>query len=234
MRTAIPIFGPRTRRGLTFVELTIGMAISAVIMLALASFVSAVSRGWKNSEEQFKARSVSHQRVAQLRDALSDMLCVVQTSIGDASGGRAYFFCWRGDTWNGAADLKAQAGEMALIEYEPSTKTIWLYLVKDVSTMTTQEKNLAAEENWGDYSAEAVVNYFKTSSLVKPRRPLVGGATSHGGASVTSAQFGYFAATNGKPVASYQLALATDGAIEPASDNVPLRAALQPTNLTLN
>jgi hypothetical protein len=234
MKIAPTIFGGRSRRGLTFVELTIGMAISAVIMLALASFVSAVGRGWKNSEEQFKARSVSHQSVAQLRDVLSNMLCVVQTKVGDTAGSNAYLFCWYKDSWGGAADLKAQWGEMALIEYEPSTKTVWIYLPKDVSAMTAQQKGYAELDDWGDYSSDSIVSLFRASAINLPRRPLVGGATDNGGASVSSAQFGYFAATNGKPVASYQLTLVTDGAFESACDNVPFRAAQQPTNLTLD
>lgn len=208
------------------------MAITAVLMLALATFSNAVSRGWQNSQDQYKARSVSHQSVAQLRDALSDMLCVVQTKVGDTTGGSAYLFCWDDDDWGGAADRKAQFGEMALIEYDPVTKAIWLYQTKDASAMTAAEKTTAGDEDWGDYSATSIVTYFKSSSMVKPRTPLVGGATGDGGASVTSAMFGYFAATNGKPVATYQLSLATAGTGEAASDNVALRAAQTPTNLT--
>ena len=159
----------RARRGLTFVELTIGMAITAVLMLALATFASAVSRGWQNSQDQFKARSVTHQSVAALRDVLSEMLCVVQSKAGDAAGGSAYMFCWDTDNWNGAADLQAQFGEMSLIEYDPTTKTIWLYKPKDVSQMTAAEKTTAGDSTWGDYSSTSIVSYYKSSSIVKPR-----------------------------------------------------------------
>jgi hypothetical protein len=224
----------RSRRALTFVELTIGMAITAVLMMALATFASAVSKGWQNSQIQFKARSVSNQSVAQLRDMLSGMLCVVDAKIGDASGSSAYFFCWYKDSWGGAADLKAQWGEMALIEYEPATKTVWLYLPKDASAMNSQQTGYAQQEDWADFSSDYMINLFRASTINQPRRALVGGATGDGGTSVTTAQFGYYAATNGKPVATYQLSLVTNGALEPANDNVTLRAAQVPKNLSSN
>lgn len=222
------------RHGLTFVELTIGMSITAVLMLALATFATAVSTGWKYSETQYMVRSVGNQSVAQLRGTLSDVLCVLQAKTGDSSGAAAYLFCWRSDTWGGAADLKAQFGEMSLVEYDPSTRTIWLYEPKDSADMTASEKTTAADANWGDSSSEAIITYFKSSSMLKSRRPLVGGASASGGAQVTSAQFGYYAATNGKPVAIYQLSIVTDGALSYANDNVPMRAAQTPSNVTFS
>lgn len=218
------------RRGLTFVELTIGMAITAVLMLALATFASAVSVGWKHSEAQFKVRSVAHQSSARLDDALSDMLCVVQALPGDTSGGNAYLFCWHTDTWAGAGDRKAQYGELSLIEYDPATKTIWLYETKDAASLTAAQQTTAAGTNWPTFTASTLVSSWKSSGIVKPRVPLVGGASAQGGTEVTKAQFGYYSAANGKPIASYQLVFGVDGAVGASNDNVPLRAAQTPTN----
>jgi hypothetical protein len=208
------------------------MAITGVLGLALSTFAVAVSTGWKHSDDEFKMRSANMRGINQIQNALSGMLCVVQAKVGDASGGSAYFFCWQKDTYGGSADRKAQFGEMALVEYEPATKTVWLYEVK-TTPMTSAERTEAASESWGDYSSPAVVTYFKSSSIVAPRKPLVGGygTTAEAGIQVLSAQFGVFAANNGKPIASYRLMIGNAISASPASGNVALRAAQTPKNL---
>jgi hypothetical protein len=218
---------------MTYPELSIGMAITAVLGLALSTFAVAVSTGWKHSEDEHQVRSASMRSVSQIQDSLSEMLCAVQVKVGDAGGSSAYFFCWQKDTWGGSADRKAQLGEMALIEYEPATKTVWLYQVKDAATMTSAEQTTASSENWGDYTDPAVVTYFKSRSMVAARTPLVGGygTTAEGGTQVLSAQFGAFAANNGKPIASYRLMIGNALSASAASGNVALRAARTPKNL---
>lgn len=227
---------PRSRRhsrGLTYVELTIGMAITAVLMLALSTFAVAISAGWKHSDDEFKARSANTRSVSQIHDALRNMLCIVQANVGDADGGAAYLFCWQNDTNGGAADNRAQFGEMALVEFDPATKTVWLYEAKDTSAMTTAEKNSAASDSWGDYTSPAIVTYFKSSSFLAARKPLIGGYSTSGGkgVAVLSAQFGSFAANNGKPIASYRVTIGDADSSSAAYGNVALRAALKPTNL---
>lgn len=209
------------------------MVITSVLMLALATFATAASSGWKHSDDEFKTRNADSRSVAQMQDALSKMLCVVQVNPGDTAGGAAYLFCWQKDSFGGSADKKAQFGEMALIEYEPSTKAVWLYQVKNVSAMTASELTAAGSESWGDYTSPAIVTYFKTSSIVAPRTPLVGGffGSSNGGIQVVAAQFARFTATNGKPLASYRLLLGDSIASVAAYGNVALRAAQTPANL---
>ena len=223
----------RAKRGLVYAEVIIGIAITGILMLALAAFTTAVSTGWKHIAQEFKARNADVRSAGQMQDALRNMLCIVQAKIGDSSGANAYFFCWQTDSYGGTADGKAQFGEMALIEYEPATKAIWIYTVKDVSTMTAAEKISASSESWGDYTSPSIVTYFKSNSIVGPRKPLVGGYSTTGdsGVSVAGARFGVFSPNNGKPIASYVLMIGDTISSAPAFGSVSLRSALKPSNL---
>src|SRR5580704_10727781 len=115
------------RRGFTLVELMLGLAITALVMAALAAFVGAVGQGWEGSDGTQDAALEARQAYVRVQNQLSSALYVGQVMAGSLDGSAATpggVFYWAQDT-NG--DAGPQTGEMALIQHDPTTQTLWLY-----------------------------------------------------------------------------------------------------------
>lgn len=214
------------RRGLTLPELIIGSAMLAMIGTALTSFTLAMSAGWANSDRQFKVENASKRTGDQLESALSGMLYVAQNKTPTTQSPSSYVFYWAKDGVNVAADQKAQLGEMALLEFDPATKSIRLFAPRTSGLNGTQTATLNADA-WGDPTLPAIVTYFKSLDSVE-MTPIVGGAAS--GVDVESATFTHFTPVGSKPMTSYLLNLANGTASDSNSGTVPMRGGRKPTN----
>lgn len=219
------------RRGLTMVELLIGLVVMGVMMLALSSFVSAVAQSWKNSSEELKTVNAATVAKAQMQDVLGSMLYVVQNKQGGAAGEASYVFYWKHDALV-ADDGLAQFGEMALLEFDPATMGVKLYEAKPVGQMNATELTLAESTDWGDPTSEAIISYFKSSSVVATPITVVGRATADAsGVDVEAAKLEYFAPAGVKPITNFDLSLSDDGATSRSYGSVAMRSARTPTNL---
>lgn len=214
------------RRGLTLPELIIGSTMLAMIGTALTSFTLAMSAGWANSDKQFKVENASKRTGDQLDATLSGMLYVAQNKTPTNQSPSSYVFYWNKDGASVAADQKAQLGEMALLEFDPATKSVRLFTPKTSGLNATQTATLNAD-SWGDPTSAAIVTYFKGLDSVE-MTPIIGGASS--GIDVDSATFTHFTPVGSKPMTSYTLQLANGTASDSSSGTVPMRGGRKPTN----
>jgi prepilin-type N-terminal cleavage/methylation domain-containing protein len=224
-------------RGMTLAELIAGMAVMGIIMAAAATFATAVATGWSASAKSSALNATATRSGAQLEASVRASLAIVQTKASTTASPSSYAFLWRYDGFDRAEDGAAQAGEMALIEYDPVSKTVWLYQPLDESAMTSSQFDQAKQGNWGDLSSPDVVNYFKSGSFLAPRRPLLGPGldTTSRAALVMSASFIDFDPAGGKPMLNYTMqiqpadATGTD-AVRAVSGSISLRSPQTPSN----
>lgn len=219
----------RTRKhALTLPELIIGTAMLAIIGAALASFTTAMAAGWTNSDSQFKIENATKRTSDALESTLAGMRYVAQSKASTSSSPGSYVFYWSKDGVSASADRKAQLGEMALMEYVPADKTVWVYKPKTTG-LTASQKATLQSDTWGDQTSAEILTYFKGLDSIE-KVPLVGGATS--GIDVNSANFNYFTPTGSKSMTSYQLELKKGTATKSSSGSVPMRAGQKPTNFS--
>src|SRR3954471_24721878 len=104
-------------RGFTFVELTIGILITSLVMGALAAVLGAVAQGWKQSGSVTSSTNLTALANLRLQRTLKGtcLLGVVRPgSIGNSSPISAAALLWKSDA---NYDWKIQFSEMALLEY---------------------------------------------------------------------------------------------------------------------
>jgi prepilin-type N-terminal cleavage/methylation domain-containing protein len=161
-------------RGLTLAELIIGLSVMSILLLALSAFTMAVGHAWTYSNQVGKSQLSSTRSSVQLDQLLRNSLSVVQVKNSETTTDTAHLFFWQADNNGGAMDGAAQLGEMALLEYEPSSKTLWYYAAKPGASMTTAEQAEASTSSWGNMTDPAIVGYFKQRTFLAARVPVVG------------------------------------------------------------
>lgn len=214
------------RRGLTLPELIIGTAMLGMIGTALTSFTLAMSAGWANSDKQFKIENASKRTGDQLESTLSGMLYVAQVKQSSEGSPNTHVFFWSKDNLPTKADQKAQLGEMSLVEYDATEKSVRLYKPK-AAGLTAAQTTTLLNANWGDPTAPAIVDYFKSLDSVEVT-PLIGGAGSD--IAVEGATFKHFTPVGSKPMTTYSMRLRNGNAEDARSGTVPMRAGRKPQN----
>src|SRR2546423_9591081 len=110
----------RRPAGFTFVELMIGLVVTALVMGALAGLTTAVAQGWKQGDTTQTTTNVTtqtHLRVKRyLRAARLLGYCEVG-SLDNPNCAQAAELFWKGDA---NADNQIQFSELALLEYHPN------------------------------------------------------------------------------------------------------------------
>lgn len=224
-----PTRHPRARRGLTLAELIIGSAMLGIVMMATAGLMAAVAAGWKNGETVTRTANVSDRAGLRVEDAISTAFYVLQAKAPASAGAASYVFYWKTDGITGVIDGKAQLGEMALIEFDPTTKAVRLYEPIAAAQMTAQQLSVAAASDWGDPTSPDVVTYFKNQTFVQAPTTLIGGQS--GASEVSAATFGFFTTPGAKPVVSYSLTMRQNGLPIARQGTVTLRIGQKPRNL---
>jgi prepilin-type N-terminal cleavage/methylation domain-containing protein len=116
---------PTRRRGLTLIELVIGLAITAVVSAVLAILINATAVG-TNSTQDGRRSLVKMQGVkAQLEDTIKNSSCVL-------AAGANYIVLWTGDL-NGAptpVNRAVNLSELRLIEVDTATGNLNIYAVQ--------------------------------------------------------------------------------------------------------
>ena len=129
----------RARRGLTLAELILGTAMLGIVMMAAAGLMTAVAAGWKSGDTVARVANVGDRAGLRVEESLAAALYVLQVKAPASAGAASYVFYWKSDGVTGVADGKAQLGEMALIEFDPTTKAVRLYEPLAASAMTAVE-----------------------------------------------------------------------------------------------
>jgi prepilin-type N-terminal cleavage/methylation domain-containing protein len=221
----------RSRRGLTMVELSIGLAVMGVTLVAMSSFLSAVSQSWANSQNELKASNAASVAKAQMQDVLGAMLHVVQNKQGGAEGESSHVFFWKHDALVNDDGL-AQFGEMALLEYDPAVSALRLYEAKPAAEMNAAELTLAQSSEWGDPTSPDIIGFFKSSSVVGTPTTVVGrSGADESGIDVRSATLECFDPEGGKPMTNFDLTISDDGVATRSYGSVAMRGSRVPENL---
>jgi prepilin-type N-terminal cleavage/methylation domain-containing protein len=220
----------RGRRGLTLAELICATAMLGIVLMAASALISASAAGWKHTDVAYRVANLSDRAGSRVEEQLTAALCVLQVKTPTSAGGAAYLFYWKSDGITGGEDGKAQFGEVALIEFDPTQKSVRLYEPIAASAMTPSQLQLAQGADWGDPTSADVVAYYKTMGFVAAPQKLIGGQA--GASEVTSATFSSYAPVGAKPAVSYSIALTQNGLAATRQGTVTLRAARKPKNLS--
>jgi prepilin-type N-terminal cleavage/methylation domain-containing protein len=131
------------RRGFTFVELLMGLVITAFIMAGLAAIMSSVADAWEEGRI-----TQSTQLQANLIDQrLQRILSSAKYVVLPASGTSGSVIFWANDDL--IADSTVEAGELGLIEVDSSTNSLNLWEAIPSSSMTPAQLSAAETElNW--------------------------------------------------------------------------------------
>lgn len=226
----------RSRRaGLTFAELVAALAVTGLIAMAVAAFSMAASTGWTASNRSAALGSTASRSAAQIEAIVRSCHAIAQTKSPDGSDASSYAFLWRDDTFGGTADGAAQAGEMLLVEYDPATQAVWLYQPRDEADLSPADRSAAATSNWGDLASPEAVDFFRSSSFVEPRRPLIGPGEEPTSQTprVVAANFASETPDDGAPLLHVVVTLAADSRVDQwrsTGTTIALRAPQSPSN----
>lgn len=112
-----------SRRGLTLVELLLGIMITAMIATGVAVVLQAASYG-TSSKREVRRLAV---RTQQLRHRLDESARAARAvlAFGESEGAK-YIVFWKGDTFGNDED-QVNLGELQMVEWSPDTREVICY-----------------------------------------------------------------------------------------------------------
>jgi hypothetical protein len=142
----------RGRSGLTFVELMLGLSITALVMGAVAAFVTAAGTHWRSSEPGQSVHLAQGQVTVRLQHIVRDSRLIGATRSGslDSSGAAAALLLWRADS---NEDGQIQLSEIALIEHDRTQAALLVYELRLPAEMSSAERS--ARDHTVSYDAIA-------------------------------------------------------------------------------
>jgi len=157
------------RRGLTMIELLIGLVITGLVMAALASITFAVAQGWTASDGTQNLQIQSQQVYTRVRYNLASALYIGLVNAGSLNGSATTPGCvvyWANDSVN--ADGKPEIGEMALIQHDAVNQVVTLYYCMPYASMTgTQQTSAAGSISYATMTTSTWPATFEALSFVK-------------------------------------------------------------------
>jgi hypothetical protein len=158
---------------MTIVELSIGLAITAMVTVALGGLWYAVGKSWSASEQGQHAQMAALQTVARMESYVREAKYLIQMSAGsiDGTAGNATLFYWNNDNWQPSpSDGQPQLGELAYIEHDKSARKIYLYIPLPYSAMNADQRVRAgAVATWSELSASSTPGLFKSYDFVQKK-----------------------------------------------------------------
>lgn len=156
------------QRGFTSVELCMGMAITTLVMGAMAAFCMAMTSAWKSAEKSQALTLTSNQVVLRIQNAVRNAKLIGASLPGSANGSAAgaAVLLWKQDT---NADGYIQGDEVELIEHDTATNKLNHYYVGQPDGAGTWSYSAT-------FSAAATITSFKTNRLCVPLASGVYGA----------------------------------------------------------
>jgi prepilin-type N-terminal cleavage/methylation domain-containing protein len=225
------------RRGFTLAELVLGMAITALVMSAVAAVMMSVAQGWDEGQN-VQALSLSLlQLQVRLGRIFQGAAYVAQSQAGSLSGGGspAQIYFWMNDNWNGSSDGVPEAGEMGLIVFDSTTHSIYLYSAIPASAMSSGQLAAAGTEvSWSASESPTAIAAFEGNSWVQ--KTTLAGPGSYAMTTNTIAVTGvhvavdWLGSTSQKPTVEFQVALARGSETATMYGSFVLRLADQPPN----
>jgi Tfp pilus assembly protein PilV len=137
----------RPADGFTLAETLIGLAVTAIVLTALATFTLAIAQNWTVDDGTQQLQAQSDQIYQRVRFNLASAKYIAQVQTGSLDGSAATpgsVYYWAVDDWRGVSDEAPQVGEMALIQHDPTTGTLWLYQPIAYAKMTGAQQTAAS------------------------------------------------------------------------------------------
>ena len=209
------------RRGLTALELVLGLSISAVIGMALMSLTSAAAAGWRSQEQQ----AVIDAGAAR-GQAYAERLVQSAQDVGYWSAGNALepatVVLWANDLYQQdgavARDHKPQQAELVVMRYDPTAKQLKLYRPKAWAEMSAAQRAAAATVlTPAQLSAKSTADAFRSAAWVQELTLLGNAATT-----VTGAVLGVTTAGE-RPLVQLRFDVARGGLTRTVRSTVALR-----------
>ncbi len=147
------------RSGFLLVELIIGLVIVALVMMGAAAIMTAVSAGWDDQDLTRSTQMQANQTYLRIQRILQNANYICYYAPGAISGSPATagsIFFWQdyGLQTPGMPITDPYLGEMGLIEYDPTTETIWLYENSAPSSSDpTQMQQLTSQSDFAAFVA---------------------------------------------------------------------------------
>jgi len=154
------------RRGLTLIELVIGLAITAAVSAVLAILINATAVGTNTSQDGRRSLVKMQGIKAQIEDTILNSRCVLAT-------GANYIVLWTGDQ-NGAptpANGAVNLSELRLLEVDTTTNKLNLYSVSwpagfSSSSIVNADTVYSASSSWyAACTAAKAGGYFVASTV---------------------------------------------------------------------
>ncbi|MGA3065312.1 MAG: prepilin-type N-terminal cleavage/methylation domain-containing protein [Tepidisphaeraceae bacterium] len=158
------------RGGFTFIELMIGLVITAMVLAAMAAVMTSVAEGWQAGSISQSTQMQANQIYARVQKILSGAKYVILPT--DGGSGSSILF-WANDDL--IADSTVEAGELGLIQLDSATNTLYLY---EAAPNLTGSQLAAAQTplNWSTLQT-LTPSQFISWSYIQPT-PLGGPGTS--------------------------------------------------------
>jgi len=148
------------------VELIIGLVIVALVMLGAAAIMGAVAQGWNDQDVTRSTQVQANQTYVRVQNALQGAKYACYYAAGDVNGNSAQpgcIFFWQNYKLQSGAILDPYLGEMALIQYDPSTNSLWLYQNPSASSSDpNQMQVLTSQSNFA-----TIVSQFPQQSFLQ-------------------------------------------------------------------
>ncbi len=157
------------RRGFTFIEMSMCVVIIGLIAMAIGGFSMAISSHWKETNQQQMVQNTGEK--SQLTIGSIIEAAKAFGVVNDAS--RTQMLIWQSDSLNGVSDSIAQLGEMAVLEYDSSRKSIMLYRPDFTQTYDSSSTASYVVQN-DDLTNPNVADLYKAQSWHQPGRAIVG------------------------------------------------------------
>ena len=197
----------RPRRGMSLVELSIGIVITTMVVGALSALWFAVAETWVKSGSSQNVTLTGNQAVSRLEASLRTAKYIFQTNAGSTDGKTtpaASVLFWKADSWTASPDGAVQVAELAVIEHDPASGRLYLYQAIPKASMTASQITRASGVTmWTDLSSPSTLTAFKGYDFVQ--KTVLSEA-------ITGALFASRSASSGgRPTLEYTLILSRAG-----------------------
>jgi len=216
----------RTRvRGFTFVELSIGLVVVALVLTALAAVSLATAEAWKqgsttnpvgNGQTVASVAVMSNLATTRINHEIQDLLCTggyFSGTLTTSTGQQASLLLWRTDS---NANKSVDPSEVELIQYDATQHAVLKYLPGATP----------ANCDYTTFSNNSFIATFKAAAAAPiPIARNIDGMQIFVNTPSSSTQL---------PVVEYRLYFKRDGHSQVAYGSVCLRSPTYPTGMTLN
>ena len=166
-------------RGFTLVELSIGIAATALVTASMAAFAVGVSDGWRATRLSASFRVATDATAARLAGVVQGCNYVAGCSGAAADPTTVgWVTLWKLDDFAGVAagktfaprDGVAQSGELAVIEFQPQNGSVWLYESLPYAKLNASLTAQAAQPVGREYLETA--DFYAQFRVMRARRQL--------------------------------------------------------------